>query len=68
MPHAELILAVRNALKDRRATVIAKATGLNVNTIYYLIRGKGKPQIGTVMLVANYLGIDTKGGTDVISQ
>jgi transcriptional regulator with XRE-family HTH domain len=68
MTHTQLRLAVQAGLKDRRVTAVAAATGLNINTIYSLIRGKRRSSIGTVMLLANYLGIDAKGDTNVVSE
>lgn len=68
MTHTQLRLAVQAGLKDRRVTAVAAATGLNINTIYSLIRGERRSSIGTVMLLANYLGIDPKGDTNVVSE
>lgn len=68
MTQTQLRLAVQAGLRDRRVTAVAAATGLNVNTIYSLIRGERRSSIGTVMLLANYLGIDAKGEPHVVSQ
>lgn len=46
---------IRKALQDRIISKVAEATGLNAHTIYRIQKGKHKPNIGTMKLLARYL-------------
>ena len=46
---------IKKALQDRIISKVAEATGLNPHTIYRIQKGKHKPNIGTMKLLARYL-------------
>lgn len=46
---------IKNSLKDRIVSKVAEATGLNPHTIYRIQKGKHKPNVGTMKLLARYL-------------
>lgn len=49
---------IKSALKDRRLCVIAKETGLHVNTIASIRDGKNtNPTLETLQKLADYLGV-----------
>ena len=61
MEQTPLITAIQEALKDRRIPVVAKSTGLGVNTIYRVRNGsERKPNAGTIKILADYLGVEVK--------
>ena len=46
---------IKNALQDRIISKVAEGTGLNPHTIYRIQKGKHKPNVGTIKLLARYL-------------
>lgn len=58
MNKQNLIERVRAAMVDRRVAIVALKTGLAEATIRRLIAGVGNPDISTVNLLADYLGVD----------
>jgi transcriptional regulator with XRE-family HTH domain len=46
---------LQSALNDRILLRVAEATGLNPHTLYRIKKGKHKPNIGTIKLLAKYL-------------
>lgn len=47
---------IRAALKDRKVSKVAEATGLHRNTVRNIMKGvNGIPEMGTIEKLANYL-------------
>lgn len=46
---------IQVALNDRIILRVAEVTGLNPHTLYRIKKGKHKPNIGTIKLLAKYL-------------
>jgi len=61
MTKEELRMAVQFGLQDRRVAAVSAETGLNINTIYGVIRANRRASIGTLKALAQYLNIDPKG-------
>ena len=47
-------------IAERRITAWSKACGLRPQTVAWLLDGIGKPQRGTLMLLAKALGVDVE--------
>lgn len=46
---------MKNALSDRKITVVAERTGIHPNTLYKLVRGDTKPSMETAEILTEYL-------------
>ncbi len=47
---------IRAALADRKITAVAKATGINMHTLYRILRGSTEPHASTLRVLSDYLG------------
>ena len=52
---------VREALKDRKMSRVAKATGLSRNTVQAVANGVFEHHHATVKVLADYLGVNNHG-------
>ncbi len=46
---------IRSALADRNITAVAKATGINVHTLYRMLHGITEPHASTLRVLSDYL-------------
>ena len=55
----EMIEAVKRLCEQKNITphALAKQAGISTSTISYLVNGKTKPQVYTVLLLCNVLGV-----------
>lgn len=55
----EMIETVKRLCEQKNITphVLAKQAGISTSTISYLVNGKTKPQVYTVLLLCNVLGV-----------
>lgn len=55
----EMIETVKRLCEQKNITphVLAKQVGISTSTISYLVNGKTKPQVYTVLLLCNVLGV-----------
>jgi len=64
--HSEIIGVIRAERKQRKITIkqIAEATGVNEMTISRWERGRGSPNLSTLLVVMDYLGLtlEVRGG------
>jgi DNA-binding phage protein len=59
MNYDETLNLVREALKDRKIWIVAKAVKLSRMTVSRVVSGKGKPTRANLYAIAKHLGVNT---------